>query len=100
MIASLPCGRLRRTSATRSAVCWYKAAHSGRHSWERSCPAEADFDAYMEKIGPDKKNQFMMMLPAGRLGETTEYAALAAHLASDETYCVGQIISPNGGLVF
>ncbi len=27
-------------------------------------------------------------------------AATKAHLASDETDCVGQIISPNGGLVF
>jgi 3-oxoacyl-[acyl-carrier protein] reductase len=60
----------------------------------------ADFDAYMEKIGPEKRNQFFQIMPLGRLGEPSEYAALAVHLASDETYCVGQVISPNGGLVF
>jgi 3-oxoacyl-[acyl-carrier protein] reductase len=60
----------------------------------------ADFDAYMEKIGPDKRNQLFQIVPLGRLGEPSEYAALGVHLASDETYCVGQIISPNGGLVF
>ena len=41
---------------------------------------------------------FFQMMPLGRLGEPKEYAALAVHLASDDNYCVGQIISPNGGL--
>jgi 3-oxoacyl-[acyl-carrier protein] reductase len=59
----------------------------------------APFDAYMEKVGPEKKAQLFQIVPLGRLGEPREYAALAVHLASDETYCVGQIISPNGGLV-
>jgi 3-oxoacyl-[acyl-carrier protein] reductase len=59
----------------------------------------ADFDAYMEKIGPEKRNQLFQIMPLGSLGEPREYAALAVHLASDENYCVGQIISPNGGLV-
>ena len=60
----------------------------------------ADFDAYMAKSGPEKVAAFMQMIPLGRLGEASEYAALAVHLASDENYCVGQVISPNGGLVF
>ena len=59
----------------------------------------ADFDAYMEKIGPEKMSALFQIIPLGRLGEPEEYAALAVHLASDENYCVGQIISPNGGLV-
>jgi hypothetical protein len=59
----------------------------------------ADFDAYMEKIGPEKMSAFFQIVPLGRLGEPKEYAALAVYLASDENYCVGQIISPNGGLV-
>jgi 3-oxoacyl-[acyl-carrier protein] reductase len=59
----------------------------------------ADFDAYMEKIGPDKRDAFFQIVPLGRLGEPKEYAALAVYLASDDNYCVGQIISPNGGLV-
>jgi 3-oxoacyl-[acyl-carrier protein] reductase len=41
---------------------------------------------------------FFQMMPLRRLGEPKEYAALAVHLASDDNYCVGQIISPNGGL--
>ena len=57
-------------------------------------------DAYMAKAGPEKMAAFMQLIPVGRLGEASEYAALAVHLASDENYCVGQIISPNGGLVF
>ena len=60
----------------------------------------ADFDGYMEQIGPEKRSQFFQIIPAGRLGEPSEYAALAVHLASDETYLTGQTISPNGGLVF
>jgi 3-oxoacyl-[acyl-carrier protein] reductase len=39
------------------------------------------------------------MIPAGRLGRPEEYAALAVFLASEEHYLVGQVISPNGGLV-
>jgi 3-oxoacyl-[acyl-carrier protein] reductase len=39
------------------------------------------------------------MIPLGRLGEPEEYASLAVYLASDEHYLVGQIISPNGGVV-
>lgn len=42
----------------------------------------------------------MQMIPAGRLGTIEEYASLALYLASDDAaYIVGQIISPNGGLV-
>jgi 3-oxoacyl-[acyl-carrier protein] reductase len=57
------------------------------------------FDAYLESVGPDAVNALYQLVPAGRLGEGREYGALAVHLASDETYCVGQVISPNGGLV-
>jgi 3-oxoacyl-[acyl-carrier protein] reductase len=49
----------------------------------------ADFDGYMEKIGPEKRNQLFQIMPLGRLGEPSEYAALAVYLASDENYCVG-----------
>jgi 3-oxoacyl-[acyl-carrier protein] reductase len=57
------------------------------------------FDAYLSRLDPDATNALYQMIPAGRLGEGHEYGALAVHLASDETYCVGQVISPNGGLV-
>ena len=39
------------------------------------------------------------MTPLGRLGTPQEYASLAVYLASDEHYLVGQVISPNGGMV-
>ena len=58
-----------------------------------------DFDAYLSTLTPEQKNVLFQLIPLGRLGEAEEYAALAVHLASDENYCVGQIISPNGGLV-
>jgi 3-oxoacyl-[acyl-carrier protein] reductase len=59
----------------------------------------ADFYAFMEKIGSEKQAANVSNVSPGRLGEPYEYAALAVHLASDENYCVGQIISPNGGQV-
>ena len=59
----------------------------------------ADWDAAMERWSPEEIAGLFQMIPAGRLGRPEEYAALAVHLASDENYCVGQIISPNGGMV-
>lgn len=44
--------------------------------------------------------QLLQMIPAGRMGSIHEYASLALYLASDAAgYMVGQIISPNGGIV-
>lgn len=44
--------------------------------------------------------QLLQMIPAGRMGSIHEYASLALYLASDAAgYMVGQIISPNGGMV-
>ncbi|UCI05649.1 SDR family NAD(P)-dependent oxidoreductase [Mesorhizobium sp. B1-1-8] len=59
-----------------------------------------DFEGYLSGLTDVQRNTLWQIMPAGRLGKPEEYAALAVHLASDETYCVGQIISPNGGLVF
>lgn len=39
------------------------------------------------------------MVPLGRIGPPEEYASLAGCLASDEHYLVGQVISPNSGIV-
>ena len=39
------------------------------------------------------------MTPLGRLGTPQEYASLAMYLGSDEHCLVGQVISPNGGMV-
>jgi 3-oxoacyl-[acyl-carrier protein] reductase len=46
------------------------------------------------------KRLLIAQTPAGRLGTPEEIASLVAYLASDDgNYMVGQIISPNGGLV-
>jgi len=50
-------------------------------------------------VGPAGRNALFQSVLLGRLGEPKEYAALAVHLASDDNYSVGQIITPNGGLV-
>ncbi|HQR49818.1 MAG TPA: SDR family oxidoreductase [Steroidobacteraceae bacterium] len=58
-----------------------------------------DFAAYMERSSEAERNRFNQLVPLGRLGTVEEYASLAVYLASDGHYLVGQIISPNGGLV-
>jgi 3-oxoacyl-[acyl-carrier protein] reductase len=46
------------------------------------------------------KNLIIAQTPAGRLGTPEEIASMVAYLASDEAnFIVGQILSPNGGLV-
>lgn len=57
------------------------------------------FHAYLEKIGEEKRNQFFQLIPLGRLGTPDEYASLALYLACDGHFLVGQVISPNGGLL-
>lgn len=57
------------------------------------------FESYIERATEEEKNRFYQLIPAGRLGKTEEYAPLAVYLASDDHYLVGQIISPNGGVV-
>ena len=57
------------------------------------------FQDYLDRVSDEQKNQFFQMVPLGRIGRPEEYASLAVYLASDEHYLVGQVISPNGGLV-
>lgn len=57
------------------------------------------FKKYFAEASEEEKHNLLSMIPLGRLGEPEEYASLAVYLASDEHYLVGQIISPNGGLV-
>jgi 3-oxoacyl-[acyl-carrier protein] reductase len=61
--------------------------------------ATPPFEAYLAKASDEAKRNLYQMIPLGRLGRPEEYASLAVYLASDEHYLVGQIISPNGGLV-
>ena len=55
--------------------------------------------AYLDNASEAQKNNLFQMLPLGRVGRPEEYASLAVYLASDEHYIVGQVISPNGGMV-
>jgi 3-oxoacyl-[acyl-carrier protein] reductase len=57
------------------------------------------FEAYLAKATEDEKRNLYQLIPLGRIGTVEEYASLAVDLASDEHYIVGQVISPNGGLV-
>ncbi len=57
------------------------------------------FRKYFAEASEEEKRTLLGLIPLGRLGEPEEYASLAVYLASDEHYLVGQIISPNGGVV-
>ena len=58
------------------------------------------WDAMIARAGEAVRGQLMQLIPAGRMGTLNEFASLALYLASDEAaYLVGQVISPNGGLV-
>jgi 3-oxoacyl-[acyl-carrier protein] reductase len=57
-----------------------------------------DFHDYLAQMPEEKRNQLWQIIPAGRLGTMAEYASTVVYLAGDH-YLVGQVISPNGGLV-
>ena len=57
------------------------------------------FEAYLAKATEEQKRNLFQTVPLGRIGMPEEYASLAVYLASDQHYIVGQVISPNGGLV-
>lgn len=57
------------------------------------------FEDYLARASAEQKDRLLQMIPLGRIGRPEEYASLAVYLASDEHYLVGQVISPNGGLV-
>lgn len=58
------------------------------------------WDTMFAKAGDGLRAQVMQMIPAGRLGTIDEYVSLALYLASDDAaYIMGQIISPNGGMI-
>ncbi|MEW6663245.1 MAG: SDR family NAD(P)-dependent oxidoreductase [Bacillota bacterium] len=66
-------------------------------------PGYIETDEFMRGINqmsPERRARFMQLIPVGRIGKIEEYASLAVYLASDDAnYMLGQIISPNGGLV-
>jgi len=57
------------------------------------------FEDYLARASDEQKNRLYQMVPLGRIGRPEEYASLAVYLATDEHYLVGQVISPNGGVV-
>jgi 3-oxoacyl-[acyl-carrier protein] reductase len=57
------------------------------------------FQDYLDRASEEQKNRLFQLIPLGRIGRPQEYASLAVYLVSDEHYLVGQVISPNGGLV-
>ena len=57
------------------------------------------FEDYLARASDEQKDRLFQMIPLGRIGRPEEYASLAVYLATDEHYLVGQVISPNGGLV-
>lgn len=53
-----------------------------------------------ERVSKEARDIVLQLIPARRMGTIEEFASLAVYLASDESnYIVGQVISPNGGLV-
>jgi len=57
------------------------------------------FAEYLERATEDQRQRLLQQMPLGRMGRPEEYASLAVYLASDEHYFVGQVLSPNGGVV-
>ena len=69
------------------------SAHSPHYS------ATAAWDEAAARV-PGFMGQIMQMIPAGRIGTIEEYSSLALYLSSDDAgYLMGQIISPNGGML-
>jgi len=61
--------------------------------------ATAAWDEAAARV-PSFMGQIMQMIPAGRIGTIEEYSSLALYLSSDDAgYLMGQIISPNGGML-
>jgi 3-oxoacyl-[acyl-carrier protein] reductase len=57
------------------------------------------FDDYLARLDPEARNRLFQLIPAGRLGTMEEYAELVLYLSGDKHYLVGQVISPNGGML-
>lgn len=56
------------------------------------------FKDYLGGMTEEQRNQLWQIIPAGRLGALQEYTDTVLFLAGPH-YLVGQVISPNGGLV-
>ncbi len=48
---------------------------------------------------PWRRPAFVQTLPTGRLTSAEEVALAAAYLVEEATFCAGEILSPNSGMV-
>jgi len=63
-------------------------------------PGYLDTPGLMADITPEIITTVTMRIPLGRLGTPVEVVPIAIFLASDESsFMVGQVVSPNGGMV-
>ncbi len=54
----------------------------------------------VERMGDERRARLMQIIPAGRFAAPEEIGAIALFLASDDaSYMIGQVVSPNGGVV-
>jgi 3-oxoacyl-[acyl-carrier protein] reductase len=55
---------------------------------------------FLANMSQTIKSNILARIPSGRLGTSKEIASLVVYLASDDSnYIVGQVISPNGGIL-
>lgn len=58
------------------------------------------FQKGVDSMGEERLARLMQIIPAGRFAKPEEIGALAIYLASDDaSYMIGQVVSPNGGVV-
>ena len=55
--------------------------------------------AYLEGATEEQRANLFQLVPMGRFAEAEQYARLVVYLAGDDHYFVGQVLSPNGGLI-
>jgi 3-oxoacyl-[acyl-carrier protein] reductase len=52
-----------------------------------------------DRLDPEKKSDFIKMIPMGRLGEPEDVAETVMFLASEKAgYITGQVLAVDGGL--
>ena len=65
-----------------------------------NCIAPGVIDTEMNAaLSPDARASLCEETPLGRMGTPDEVARLALYLVRDDTFLVGQVLSPNGGFV-
>ena len=65
-----------------------------------NCIAPGVIDTEMNAaLSPDARASLCEETPLGRMGTPEEVARLALYLVRDDTFLVGQVLSPNGGFV-